>query len=151
MPGSPTDGLESLTNVARPPGSVRERAGRADSGGRAVELGHRTVSQSPPGRGRLLAQHHRPTPLTPALSLSGRRRPLVPVATVDSLGEASDRPLLPDGEKVPEGRMRGEVAPRSMGLYPARLGGVRRGDSKFVPVEIPDELFSIDADLRRIR
>ncbi len=40
---------------------------------------------------------------------SGRGRPLGPAATGDSLGEGRDRSLLPAGEKVPEGRIRGTL------------------------------------------
>ncbi len=50
-----------------------------------------------------------PGPLTPALSPSGRGRPLVPDATSFPLGQGDHHPLLPAGEKVPEGRMRGHL------------------------------------------
>ena len=50
-----------------------------------------------------------PGPLTPALSPSGRGRPLVPDATSFPLGQGDHHPLLPAGEKVPEGRMRGPL------------------------------------------
>ena len=43
---------------------------------------------------------------------------LFPSATVYSLGDGRHRPLLPSGEKVPEGRMRGVLAPRRHGPLP---------------------------------
>ena len=52
----------------------------------------------------------RDAPLTPALSPSGRGRPLCHLAERLPLGDGDHRPLLPAGEKVPEGRMRGSAA-----------------------------------------
>jgi hypothetical protein len=46
-------------------------------------------------------------PLTPTLSPLGRGRPLDGSALADPLGRGDHQPLLPAGEKVPEGRMRG--------------------------------------------
>ena len=48
-----------------------------------------------------------PAPLTPSLSPSGRGRTLDLSATLLLLGKGENLPLLPTGEKVPEGRMRG--------------------------------------------
>src|SRR5262249_26010202 len=46
--------------------------------------------------------------LTPALSPVGRGRPLIGSAPVITPGGGARHPLLPGGEKVPEGRMRGD-------------------------------------------
>ena len=54
--------------------------------------------------------HVRDAPLTPALSPWGRGRPLCHLAERVPLGDGDHRPLLPAGEKVPEGRMRGSAA-----------------------------------------
>ena len=51
-------------------------------------------------------------PLTPTLSPAGRGRPLVSSAPVHPCGNGDHQHLLPVGEKVPEGRMRGGVARR---------------------------------------
>src|SRR6185437_16625596 len=59
---------------------------------------------------RLLGGHHRVGPLTPSLSPEGRGRPLDRSAPVAPLSGGGHRPLLPAGEKVPEGRMRGSPA-----------------------------------------
>ncbi len=100
------------------------------------------VLRRPPAR-----RSHRPSPspqrgegarradegavAAPADPLTPRRRvrPLDPSATLFPLGGVGDRPLLPAGEKVPGGRMRGIVAPRSTGLHPDRPGGLQRGVS----------------------
>src|SRR5262245_17917229 len=66
------------------------------------------IPTTPPGR------HHRPGPLTPP----GRRRPLVSSAPVIPPGDGSHRPLLPAGEKVPEGRMRGRNRGGARSLLP---------------------------------
>ena len=50
------------------------------------------------------------------VSLVGQGRPLDPAAMMFPLSQGERHPLLPTGEKVPEGRMRGRVAPRSTGL-----------------------------------
>ncbi len=53
---------------------------------------------------------HARSPLTPSLSPPGRGRPLGATSSVLRLGRAILHPLLPAGEKVPEGRMRGDSA-----------------------------------------
>ena len=95
-----------------------------------LELNRRLSARPDVGRFEgVLTRRHRPDPLTPALSPVGRGRPLVPSATLFPLRQGERRPLLPSGEKVPEGRMRGDVTTRTAGPYPARLGGDRRGVS----------------------
>src|SRR5262245_29629943 len=56
---------------------------------------------------RVLGNDQRGSPLTPALSPLGRGRPRVGSAELSPLRTGVHRPLLPPGEKVPEGRMRG--------------------------------------------
>ena len=59
--------------------------------------------------GRMRGGPRRRGPLTPALSPLGRGRALSPGAMPIPPGEGIHRPLLPVGEKVPEGRMRGRA------------------------------------------
>jgi hypothetical protein len=64
------------------------------------------------GLSQVFGLHCREVPLTPSRSPMGRGRPLGHNAMLEPIGESEDRPLLPTGEKVPEGRMRGsEPAP----------------------------------------
>ncbi len=54
-----------------------------------------------------LGERLRRAPLTPSLSPLGRGRPRILSAIASPLGGVGDHRLLPSGEKVPEGRMRG--------------------------------------------
>src|SRR5579883_231010 len=56
---------------------------------------------------RVLGDHPRANPHTPALSPMGRGRPRVGCAAASAPRRGVHRPLLPAGEKVPAGRMRG--------------------------------------------
>jgi hypothetical protein len=58
--------------------------------------------------------------LAASLSSQGRGRPVRSSVEVSLLGGGADRPLLPTGEKVPEGRIRGSG--------PHRGEGARKGD-----------------------
>ena len=112
------------TIVVTHPASSQARAAKR-AGGSEAEREERADRWPGWPSGRGLGRRHRPDFLTP----SGRRRPLVPAGPVFPLGGGRPVPLLPNGEKVPEGRMRGSVTPRSKGPYPDRPGGLQRGVS----------------------
>src|SRR5438552_3280356 len=93
---APTQFIESTCDAAR---NILDRFGAEKATGYVI--GEQL---------RVLGEHHRAVPLTPTLSPSGRGRPARTAATPAPLGEGLHRPLLPAGEKVPEGRMRGRPA-----------------------------------------
>ena len=72
------------------------------------------------------------SPLTPSFSPLGRGRPPDPSATAYPLGEGSNHPLLPVGEKVPEGRMRG-LGVHCQDLFTTRRRPSRRRRSRSRP------------------
>src|SRR5262249_34009749 len=64
------------------------------------------LTKSKSGRDlRTLGDHHRVVPLNPTLSPFGQGRPARGDALVYRSGTGARRPLLPTGEKVPEGPM----------------------------------------------
>jgi hypothetical protein len=71
-------------------------------------------------------ERDREAPLTPSLSPAGRGRSLVSAATVSLLGGGDHRFLLPAGEKVPEGRMRGMTPACASPLTPTLVSDLGR-------------------------